>query len=351
MKATNSDAKGLFFCTTLAITDKNKNVYHGRTLEFSTEEIPFFINYFPKDTPFGHAAPDKTSAISYTAKYAMLGVGIPLAGHGDSFSHELCEGVNSAGLSFSLNMKTDSELGSVDAKDYTKTLPFDALGHWALASFATVEEVRQGIANIVLWSRPLVELGGIETPFHFAFYDITGGSIVVEASQGQLHIYDNPTKVMTNSPEFSWHLTNLNNYTHLTNIDTNVGTLGNIALKQPDSGIALALLPSSDTSVDRFVRAVFYSSFVLQVDTPQEAIIELSHIMNKFDRPKNMSIRPETIVPNGTSLPVSEFTNWTTLTDVKNGAMSLRSYHDLNYTTYTLDQFKDYTAPYAVLIK
>lgn len=80
-------------------------------------------------------------------------------------------------------------------------------------------------------------------------------------------------------------LANLENYTHLTNIDVSTSTkLGGLNLKQPDSGISSATLPSSETSVDRFVRAVLYSSSVLNAKSSDRAIIELSHIMNKFDR-------------------------------------------------------------------
>ncbi|EAX4319113.1 linear amide C-N hydrolase [Salmonella enterica subsp. enterica serovar Richmond] len=52
---------------------------------------------------------------------------------------------------------------------------------------------------------------------------------------------------MTNGPEFPWHIENLNNYTQLTNKDRSAGTLGNICVYQPDSGIAVSALPSSIT--------------------------------------------------------------------------------------------------------
>ncbi|MCE9841759.1 linear amide C-N hydrolase, partial [Proteus terrae] len=97
--------------------------------------------------------------------------------------------------------------------------------------------------------------------FHYAFYDKKGGSIVVEATNGKLHVYQNPTRVMTNGPDFPWHLTNLNNYSQLTNIDKSSGKLANINVVQPDSGIATSQLPSSDTSVGRFIRAVYFSTY------------------------------------------------------------------------------------------
>ena len=331
----------LFYCTSLAIKDKDNQVYHGRTMEFSTEAIPSFVAYFPVGSSFKHFTPKKEIGLSYEAKYALLGVALPMPGNGIGLDYELCEGVNSGGLSFSLNMKSDCNLPPLQDKDAAIGLPFDAFGHWALANFSTIEEIKTGVKQVVVWSRALEQVGGIESPFHFAFYDTTGACLVVEASGGELHLYDNPTGVMTNGPEFPWHLTNLNNYTHLTNIDKSSGVLGNIAIKQPDTGIATATLPSSDTSVDRFVRAVFYSTYVEKVSGAAQAIIELSHIMNKFDRPKNMTVSGYGEGgENNTGDLISEFTVWTSLTDLKGGVFSVRGYHSLNYTTYTLDQFK-----------
>ena len=40
-------------------------------------------------------------------------------------------------------------------------------------------------------------------------------SIVVEQTASGLHVYDNPTGVMTNNPTFDMQLFNLNNYMHI----------------------------------------------------------------------------------------------------------------------------------------
>ncbi|MRF49009.1 linear amide C-N hydrolase, partial [Escherichia coli] len=76
------------------------------------------------------------------------------------------------------------------------------------------------------------------------------------------------------------------------NINVSSSTLGRIKINQPDSGIALATLPSSDTSVDRFIRAVYYSTYYHKVSDPDKQLIELAHIMNRFDRPKDATIDP-----------------------------------------------------------
>ncbi|MCO4183029.1 hypothetical protein LG195_17340 [Proteus terrae] len=41
----------------------------------------------------------------------------------------------------------------------------------------------------------------------------------------------------------------------------------------------------------------------------------------------------------------TEYTVWTTLSDLTNGTMKIRGYNDINYTEYSLSQFKDMNKP------
>lgn len=241
----------------------------------------------------------------------------------------------------------NADLSTVSPSDYKKAIPVTSLGQWALARFASVDEVKEAIKEGTFWSPELKRFGNLKSPFHYAFYDKKGGSIVVEVVSGKLHVYDNPTRVMTNGPEFPWHLTNLNNYTHLTNIDRSSGELGNIKVTQPDSGIAISSLPSSDTSVDRFVRGVYYTSYANQASSDHEAINTLAHIMSRFDRPKNITTDNLGSEGEGNSVgkPVSEYTVWTTLSDLSHGVMFVRGYNDINYQKYSIAQFKNEVKP------
>jgi choloylglycine hydrolase len=49
-------------------------------------------------------------------------------------------------------------------------------------------------------------------PPHYVVHDESGKSIVIEYVEGKLHVYDNVIGVITNSPAFDWHITNLRNY-------------------------------------------------------------------------------------------------------------------------------------------
>ncbi|EDM3692330.1 linear amide C-N hydrolase [Salmonella enterica subsp. enterica serovar Infantis] len=330
-------------CTTLAIMDKQGEVFHGRTLEYM-QDLPSWLTYYPTGTVFRKTTPDGRQGMDYVSRYAVLAITSPIT---DGDSRDVLEGINSAGLSFSENMIMNSDLAPVPTAEYKKALPVTSLGEWALARFSSVDEVEAAVKDGMFWSPILKRFGSLKSPFHYAFYDKKGGSIVVEVADGTLHVYDNPTRVMTNGPEFPWHLTNLNNYSHLTNVDRSAGMLGNIKVVQPDSGIAISALPSSDTSVARFIRGVYYTTYAQQANSASEALNTLAHIMSRFDRPKN--ITTDTTGGEGegndTGKPVSEYTVWTTLSDLSHGDMFVRGYNDINYTKYSLSQFSEMKKP------
>lgn len=337
-----SDDNAIFACTSLAITDKQNKVYHGRTMEFSIDKPTAVLSYYPKDHHFQQNAPDNTPGLAFRAKYPFIAITAPINIKG---TRDVIEGVNQQGLSFSLNMIPDAKLEDIKQEDYPNSVPIASIGQWALSQYSTVAELKQAIPETVFWSQKLLLLKCAASPFHYAFYDKTGACIVVETFEGKLRIYDNPTLCMTNGPIFPWHLTNLNNYTHLSNVDVSSSTLGHMKIVQPDSGIALATLPSSDISVDRFIRAVYYSTYYHKSSNPDTQLIELSHIMNRFDRPKNASIDPlfgHDILPR---LYESEFTVWTTLTDLERGIMLFRGYNNLNYQKFTVAQFAEHQEP------
>jgi len=149
---------------------------------------------------------------------------------------------------------------------------------------------------------------------------------------------------MTNGPSFPWHLENLNNYTQLTNLDRSSAVLGNIDVVQPDSGIAASDLPSSDTSVGRFIRAVYYTTYAPKADSSSDAMNILAHAMNRFDRLKD--ITTDSLSESGKrGIVSSEYTVWTSLSNLKEGIIQIRGYNDINYQTFSLAQFKQSNKP------
>lgn len=345
-------------CTSLIYRDAADRVYFGRTLEL-TSDLPYQIVYLPCGIPITSAI-EGHPALKFTGKHSFLAVTMPgrmptpdaPLGVGDL---KALEGMNDQGLTFSL-LSYPAAGGTQASVDATRAvLSASDLGSWALSQFATVAELKAALADQPVMMEALTLLGGVESPFHYVVHDATGDAFVIEFNRGAMNTYDNPVGVMTNGPEFSWHLTNLDNYTFLSNVDRSSATFGSYKATQPDSGIATAGLPGSNTSVGRFVRAAYYAQFAEKADTPDLAVQTLAHVMNNFDRPRGATIDYPT--EDGGHLEVAgleadtktdyatEFTCWTNLSDLDRKQFFLRTYHGMNFTRFDLVALADADGP------
>ena len=326
-------------CTTLAYTDANGAVYLGRTSELDVEE-PWSVAYVPAGGSFRSQVPDQ-EPFEFSIKWAFIAA--TPTHHIRPDDLKATEGLNEAGVTYSL-LAYPSTPGDGSAVERTKAA-LDALdlGAWILGSHSSVAEARAALDQQPIHLTKLKMVGNAEFPFHAVVHDRTGASIVIEWDKGEQRVYDNPVNVMTNGPAFAWHLTNLRNWTHLSNVDNSSATFGALHVTQPDSGIATAALPSSNTSVGRFIRAVYYSNFAEKVTAPDQAMLTLARIMNNFDRPRNITVdlpdsSGESITIQGTSRggPPTEYTTWTNLSDLHGGQFFLRTYDAFNYTMFDL---------------
>src|SRR5690554_1307599 len=333
-------------CTSLRYKDTDGNVYHGRTMEL-TGDLPYQLAYLPAGREFTSEIGDGHPPVRYTSRYSMFGIMMPDAPP-DAIEEAtlddltVVDAVNEVGLSFSL-LAYPTAAGPQKQVAMTEAI-LDSidLGTWVLAQFETVDEVKAALEEQSVMLAPVRALQGAEPPFHYVLYDRTGASIVIEFEQGQEAIYDNPVGVMTNGPTFDWHLTNLSNYAHLTNVERPTGKFGDFEVAQFDSGSANAGLPSSDTSPDRFVRAAYYSTFAEKAEDPDGAIHTLAQVMNNFDRPRGISLDSTgegDALTQGLALEgESEYTTWTKLADLENGRFFVRTHQALGYTMFDMKE-------------
>ena len=326
-----------FACTVLAIKDVNGNVYQGRTNEFAGQQ-PDSLTYWPSGTKMESITPDNKQGKTFSTKYGILAVTliklVPTAKQ-DSIH----EGVNDQGMTITTNaMINDIQLPAPGASD--KTLAATDFGVWALGNFQNVAQVKKAIENkeVEIWLPTIPSMANFKAPLHFALYDKVGGNIVVEFAGGKLAVYDNPAYVMTNDPPLPWHLTNMNNYAYLTNIDKNTGQFNNLKVAASDSGGNMAGLPGIETSVGRFVKAAYYSNFVQKAKTPDQAVKTLSHVMNNFDRPLDISAdkpgtasKAEAFAANKLS---SESTYFTVMNDLSRNHFYLRTINSINFAKF-----------------
>lgn len=327
-------------CTSLMITDTKGNAYHGRTLEFSSI-LPTKMTYYPAGTRIESATPNGKQGMTFDTKYAILGMSANLIP--SSKQVLFGDGMNDQGLSFKLNWLNSTTAVPVGSDD-SKILSMADFGPWLLGNFKNVEEVKASIANkdVEFWLPVIKSLSPNPLPQHYAIHDKKGGGIVIEFTNGKVNVYDNPVNVLTNGPDFPWHLENLSNYT-FTNVDKNTGQLGKLKLATQDAGIALTALPSAQTSQGRFVKAAFYVNYVRKAQTPDEAVVTLGHILNNFDRPFDLTVdggggSGDGVRSKGMS---TEITVWSTMTDGARNLYFVRSINALNWASIDMNKLRD----------
>jgi penicillin V acylase-like amidase (Ntn superfamily) len=325
-------------CTALMITDKQGKVYSAKTMEYAAP-MPFEMSYVPSGTKVVSVAPGNKPGLPFETKFPVLGVSADV-GVGNGINM-MVESANNQGLSLSTNEMPNSQSPAGAGSDAAKALAATDLALYLLGSFKSVAEVKEALqgSDVSVWLPKVPLVGDIELPMHFILWDKTGAGIVIEFLNGKMNVHDNPVGVATNAPDFPWHLTNLNNYAQLTNVDKNIGQFGQLKVSAPDSGNALANLPSTQIAAGRFVRAAFYTQFVRKADSPEDAVITLGHIMNNFDRPYDLSIDEGYSAEGGTQgTTSSEVTLFTWMNDKSRNLYFLRTIDALNFAKFEIDK-------------
>lgn len=308
--ATTSDA-----CTGITLTAKDGSVIHARTLEFEVD-MGSNVLVVPREYKRQGTTPDGVNGKKWTSKYASIGAngaGVPW----------IFDGFNEKGLSMGLFYHpTTAVYMPYKKSDAKNTLSIWELGSYMLENFATTAEVKRNIHNIVV-PATIFEAWGFSPPVHFIVTDAKGQSIVIEYLKGKLHVFDNPLGVLTNSPSFDWHMTNLRNYPNLAAVQPKTRSVGGVELKAFGLGAGLTGIPGDFTPPSRFVRAVAFSNSRVPTLNGRDTVIQAFHILNNFDIPKG-SAREAHKDKQGNI--VADFTTWTSASDLKAKKFYFRTY-------------------------
>src|ERR1039457_4045341 len=184
------------------------------------------------------------------------------------------EGVNEKGLAAGLfYFPTSAKYMPYTPSDAGKTIAPWELGSWVLENFATVDEVKANIVNVVV-PTVVFQQWGFAPEVHYIVTDASGKSIVIEYVGGKLNVYDDPLGVITNSPAFDWHMTNLRNYVNFSMSSASPVQLGSVKLLPTGQGSGMLGLPGDFTPPSRFVRAVAFSQSVFTPKTGGDAVLD-----------------------------------------------------------------------------
>lgn len=260
-------------CTGISLTAKDGSYVQARTIEAAAGALKSECVIIPHGQEITSFTPTGINGLKFKAKYGVVGMSVVM-------KEFICEGINEAGLSAGLFFFPHyGQYQTYDPQFNDISLGDLQVPTWILTQFATIDELKAGIGQI-----RIVGLDAASV-VHYRIGEPSGKQVVLEIVNGVPHFYDNTVGVLTNSPGFQWHLTNLNNYVNLFPGSAPDKKMGEITLTPIGGNSGFLGLPGDATPPSRFVRIAFYRQTAPQLDDAISTILQSFHILNNFDIP------------------------------------------------------------------
>jgi penicillin V acylase-like amidase (Ntn superfamily) len=225
----------------------------------------------------GAAGPN---SIRWTSKYGSL-----VAAGWDVGT---ADGMNEKGLVANMLYLVESEFVKPADNDKRKPLSISVWPQYVLDNFATVAEAVEALRQEPFYVIPVMTPDGQPGQMHLSISDATGDSAIFQYLDGRLVIHHGREyQVMTNSPPFGQQLA-LNAYWK------EIG--------------GTVMLPGTNRSADRFVRACFYINAIPKTSDNAEAVASAFSVIRNVSVPLGITTPGQ---PNISS------TIWRTVADHK----------------------------------
>jgi choloylglycine hydrolase len=271
-------------CTGISLSTTDGKSVHARTIEWGSGPLGSKLVVAPRDVSFTSRLPKERTGITWTNRYGYVGISLVE-------DYIIGEGMNEAGLNAGLfYFPGYGSLAPYDLENTARSISEIDLTRWFLGRFATVEEVREALADVTVAPADLDQNDRPPPSIHWRVTDAKGGSIVIEIiDQGKVQVYENEVGVVGNAPGFPWHVTHLN-------------TLINV---QPGTLTPRNTAPPLETTI--------------------EAVSQAFHILSNFDIPIGTVFAPDQreAIPDMPSA-----THWTAVSDPSGMQFYYRTMHD-----------------------
>ena len=313
-------------CTDIQIKATDGSTIIARSMEFSVD-MQSNLRTSTEGRAFTTLAPDGKPGISWKAKYGYVYL--------DAFNQDFAvDGMNEAGLAIeNLYLPNYAKYQSVPAGKDAQALPYLSFADWILGNFKSLDEVKAALSKVYVFSQAIAVPGhgNVVFPLHFAIHDASGKGIVVEYLNGQLSVSDY-IGVMTNSPDYQWHLANLQNYIHLAPINPPAVTVNEVTYEVNGVGFGMIGLPGDVSPPSRFVKMATLLHVAFPTNNSDSALNMAQHIINNVDIPLGLVREPS----NGVS--TNETTQWVVFKDLGNKVFYYRTYGDLTLRAVSLSK-------------
>ncbi|WBQ12928.1 choloylglycine hydrolase family protein [Hyphomonadaceae bacterium BL14] len=322
-------------CTGISLRASDGSRIVARTVEWALSDADHdTLVLFPRDHQFTAQTPEGFNGLSWTGRYGFISLGA----YGEPYGPD---GMNEAGLYVGMYYFPEyASFAPYEASQAARSLSVGDLMRWMLSSFATVDEVRVNIEAVRVVNVEDPRFGGAPLPFHWKIEDPSGASIVIEiVNGGKVQIHESFMGVITNSPDYGWHLTNLRNYLGLSPVAELPVEIAGETFAPFGAGTGLRGLPGDFTPPSRFVRAVALSASGRPLETGNEAVFEAFRILDSFNIPVGATGPTDTIAAD-----IESATQITTAWDLTARRMFFHTMSDREVRTIDLNRI-DFDTP------
>ena len=287
-------------CTGIALKAKDGSRVVGRTMEWGAFRMPCQLLVVPRGYTRRALTPEGMNGMELKARYGYAGIAMV---EGNFFT----EAMNEKGVVIELfYFPGYGEHMKYQPERRERTVSNAQFADWVLGNFATVSEMEKHLDEI-----DYITLSTGNEAAHFRITDASGRDVVVEYYQNHWHVWENTVGVITNSPSFDWHVTNLNNYMNVAPGGIEPRKLNEeVTLRAFGVGSAAHGLPGDLTPPSRFVRAAFYVNTAKKLEDGWSTVKQVFQILNNFDIPIGMEFGQDEM-PD-----LMSATQWTSAIDI-----------------------------------
>lgn len=264
-------------CTGIALSSANGARVLARTVEWAASPMQCGYAVVPRGYSQISFTPSGKDGLKFKAKYGYVGIYT-------DYQDFVVEGVNESGLSAGLFFfPAFGEYAPYVAKRKSLALCDLQVVSWVLSQFSSIDEIKSAIEKKEV---DIISIDSRIGTVHWRFAEPGGRVVVLEFTNGKANFYENPLGVLTNSPNFPWHLTNLANYINLRSGSSQPLQLANgLQVKPLGGGTGMLGLPGDFTPPSRFVRAAMLQSSAPLLPDAQQTALQAFHLLNSFDIP------------------------------------------------------------------
>ena len=259
-------------CTAISITKKTH--LFGRTLDVA-ESYGEEVIITPRFSPLSFTDGEHTES-----HLAFIGAGIIRDGFVLYF-----DGMNEAGLAAAALNFPDYTKYESPAPEYNNIASFEVIPK-ILAKCKTVKEAKALLSLAKITDIPFSKALP-PSPLHWIFSD-KKEAVTAEQTKSGLHIYDNPCGILTNAPDFPFHIKRLSEFSALSPKNPASTLINKHSFFS--GGYGALGLPGDFSSPSRFIRADFLSKYT---KAESDGVSAFFHIMDSVSIPDGAMIGKE----------------------------------------------------------